>query len=109
MKIGMNTNIEALASKIQQNAAQAALAKQTGTAAEAVKSGARSAQAGVPVTVSSSIRSLEKGASSASDIDMAKVNAMRQAIANGSFSINAGAIADRLLGDTGLFLGVGQV
>lgn len=111
MKVGINNNVEMLASKLQQNVAQQALQKQTGTAAEAVQASGRNAQAGVPVTVSSSVRSLDHNvkASSDSDIDMAKVKAMREAIANGTFSVNAGSIADKLLSDASLFLGAARI
>ena len=111
MKVGINNNVEMLASKLQQNVAQQALQKQTGTAAEAVQASGRNAQAGVPVTVSSSVRSLDHNvkASSDIDIDMAKVKAMREAIANGTFSVNAGSIADKLLSDASLFLGAARI
>lgn len=54
--------------------------------------------AGVAVTVSSLARSM--GASNrgeAADVDMKKVNAVRTAIAQGTFTVNAEAIADKLL------------
>ncbi|KAA5551593.1 flagellar biosynthesis anti-sigma factor FlgM, partial [Pseudomonas aeruginosa] len=38
-------------------------------------------------------------------VDMAKVNAMRAAIANGSFKVDASAIADKLLTNTVELLG----
>lgn len=105
MKVGINNNVEILAAKLQQNAAQQAQQKQTGTAAEAVQASGRTAQAGVPVTVSSSVRSLDQNAKSSSDIDMAKVQAIRAAIANGTFKVSAEAIADKMLADASLFLG----
>ena len=52
--------------------------------------------AGVPVTVSAAARSLEV-TSAGSGIDEAKVAAVKAAIANGSFTVNPGAIADKLL------------
>ncbi|MBS7348861.1 MAG: flagellar biosynthesis anti-sigma factor FlgM [Comamonas sp.] len=109
MKVGINNNLEALASKIQQNATQNAQQKQAGSASEVLHTSTRNAQAGVPVTVSQSVRSLDHNAKTSSDIDMAKVQAMRQAIADGSFRVNAEAIADKLLGDASLFLGAGRV
>lgn len=54
------------------------------------------AGAGVPVTVSAAARSLEV-TSAGSGIDEAKVAAVKAAIADGSFSVNPGAIADKLL------------
>lgn len=105
MKVGINNNVEVLAAKLQQNAAQQAQQKQTGTAAETVQASGRTAQAGVPVTVSSSVRSLDQNAKASSDIDMAKVQAIRTAIANGTFKVSAEAIADKMLADASLFLG----
>jgi negative regulator of flagellin synthesis FlgM len=105
MKVGQNTNVEIIASKLQQNAVQQAQQKQAGTAGDAVQSSGRHAQAGVPVTVSSSVRSLDNNAKTSGDVDMSKVLAMRAAIANGTFRVDAGAVADRLLSDAGQFLG----
>lgn len=39
------------------------------------------------------------------DFDAAKVDAIRQAIRDGKFSVNAGAIADRLIADATSLLG----
>lgn len=79
----------------------ASLAAKSGPAASALlKAGAsKSTQAaGVAVTVSSMARSLEVGQSEeAADVDMAKVNAVKQSIADGSFKVNPEAIADKLL------------
>lgn len=40
-----------------------------------------------------------------SDFDSAKVDAIRQAIRDGKFTVNAGAIADRLIADATSLLG----
>lgn len=54
--------------------------------------------AGVAVTVSSMARSLEAGSTGETpDVDTAKVNAVRASIANGTYVVNAEAIADKLL------------
>ena len=54
--------------------------------------------AGVAVTVSPMVRSLEaSGADESPDVDADKVSAVRSAIAQGTFVVNAGAIADKLL------------
>ena len=54
--------------------------------------------AGVAVTVSPLARSLEASSQGeAPDVDMAKVNAVRASIAQGTFQVNAEAIADKLL------------
>lgn len=99
MKVSQNNNVEVIAGKLQHSAAQHKAA-----ASEVVRTTAAPRHPGVPVTVSSSVRSLDQNAKTSADIDMAKVNAMRAAIANGTFRINAGAIADKLLADTSRFL-----
>jgi negative regulator of flagellin synthesis FlgM len=69
--------------------------------------GATSAVKGsVSVTVSSSVRVLEqlRGAGEAADIDMDKVRAVREAIENGTYVVNAEAIADKLLAGAEEFL-----
>lgn len=54
--------------------------------------------AGVAVTVSTLARSMESSSSGdAPDVNMEKVNAVREAIAQGTFKVNAEAIADKLL------------
>ncbi len=107
MKVGQNTNIEMLAAKVQQNATQQAQQSKSGTAAEVVQQ-TRSNAAGVPVTVSNSVRSLDQNAKSSSDVDMAKVNAIREAIANGTFKVNASVVADKMLVDTAALLGAAR-
>jgi len=82
----------------------AALAASAAAAVKAERGGAagalrgQDAPSGVPVTVSAAARSLEASAVGAgSGIDEAKVAAVRAAIANGTFSVDAGAIADKML------------
>ena len=54
--------------------------------------------AGVAVSVSTLARSLEaSGQGEAPDVDMEKVNSVRASIAQGTFKVNAEAIADKLL------------
>ena len=54
--------------------------------------------AGVAVTVSNAARSLKADSTGAPpDVDMDKVNAMRSAIADGSYKVNPEAIADKML------------
>jgi negative regulator of flagellin synthesis FlgM len=70
-----------------------------GPAAAASTAAAKSTQtAGVAVTVSNMARSMELASrSEPGDIDNTKVNAMRAAIAQGTYVVNPGAIADKLL------------
>lgn len=97
MKVG--SNAERL-SQLQQNQMHAAAEKKAGSAGETVQRAA----AGVPVTVSNTARSLDVNTKTQGDIDVAKVRAMREAIANGTFSVNAGLVADKLLSDARGFL-----
>ena len=107
MKVGQNTNVEMLASKLQQNATQQAQQSKSGSAAEVVQQ-SRTNAAGVPVTVSNSVRSLDQNAKTSSDVDMSKVNAIRAAIANGTFKVSASAIADKMLVDAAELLAVSR-
>ncbi|MEG2045220.1 MAG: flagellar biosynthesis anti-sigma factor FlgM [Comamonas sp.] len=101
MKVGQNA--ERLA-QLQQTQNQASVDKKAGTVGETLQRTTQAAAAGVPVTVSDSVRSLDVNTKNQGDIDVAKVRAMREAIANGTFSVNAGAVADKLLGDASDFL-----
>lgn len=65
-------------------------------ATTAAESGAARAEAGVSVDVSSTVQSLGR-TGSGSGIDEAKVASMREAIANGTFTVDAGAVADKML------------
>jgi negative regulator of flagellin synthesis FlgM len=76
--------------------------------AQPVTGGSRAAATTAPVSsvapavdaveVSSAGAALVR-ASGSSDFDQAKVDAVRQAIAEGRFTVNAGAIADQLISD----------
>lgn len=73
-------------------------AKAPASAAEgAVKDAAAAPAAGVPVTVSTAVRALDPAQRSTGVFDAAKVKSVREAIDNGSFSVDAEAIADKLL------------
>lgn len=53
---------------------------------------------GVGVTVSEAARTLEQaGSNDAADVDLAKVESVRQAIAQNTYTVNAENIADKLL------------
>lgn len=51
----------------------------------------------VSVTVSGLARGLEKASATEPEVDVEKVNAMKQAIADKSYTVNPGVIADKLL------------
>jgi len=77
-------------------------AKSGPTAGAQVKPGASTTKstpaAGVAVTMSSLARSMEvDGASEGADVDMAKVSAVKQSISDGTYVVNPGVIADKLL------------
>ena len=73
----------------------------SGTARSA---GAAAIAAGDQVQVSAAAVRMNALSQSA-DFDSAKVDAIRQAIREGRFSVNAGAIADRLIADATALLG----
>lgn len=76
--------------------ASSASAVASSSAAQAPRS------AGVAVTMSNMARGLEKAAKgdASSDIDTKKVAAVKASIEDGSFTVNAEAIADKLLANT---------
>jgi negative regulator of flagellin synthesis FlgM len=76
------------------------LAAKNGPSASLIakSSAAKSTQStGVAVTMSSLARSLESSGSETGEIDMTKVNSVRQAISQGTYVVNPEAIADKLL------------
>ena len=101
MKIGQNPELTAAALQ-----AAAKQAKTSGPAAEEAAKGAQVAtsSAGVPVSFSSSAKALDPASRATTEFDADRVQAMRDAIANGTFSVSAEAIADKLLANTGEIL-----
>lgn len=96
MKIGPLTepHIAAGSSATQKPAQTSALDGSVPSSSVAAQALASSA----PVLVSALARTLETAsASSAGDIDTAKVERMRAAIGNGTFTVNPEAIAEKLL------------
>ena len=81
--------------------AQTGLAKQAKSPASAAEGAAKGAlaasAAGVPVTVSTAARALDPAARTTGDFDANKVKAVRAAIDKGEFSVDAEAIADKML------------
>lgn len=94
MKIGNNPDSANLVS--QAAARQQARAAAPAPAAEAAAQTASRATAGVPVTLSSAARGVDAGRSTA-DFDAGKVRAVKAAIENGTFKVDAEAVADKLL------------
>jgi negative regulator of flagellin synthesis FlgM len=82
--------------------AQTGLAKQAKSPASAAEGAAKDAAAvstaGVPVTVSTAARgALDPTSRPNADFNAGKVKAVRTAIENGTFSVDAEAVADKLL------------
>ena len=98
MKIGQPSELPASVTSTVSGAAQKA-AQSSNAAANANTNATQSTRsAGVAVTVSTAARALEKPErSEASDVDLAKVESVRASIQDGTFSVNAEAIADKLL------------
>ena len=91
MKIGQsNDHSVAISQNSQSNAAKA-----SPEAANAVRNERKTP--GVDVKVSSMARGLDKAGAPEPEVDIDKVNAMRQAIADKTYSVNPQAIADKLL------------
>ena len=96
MKIGQKPELPSAAAQATGSAKQQA---RTGApAASALGQGAAKAKAaGAPVSFSPAARGLETTSRSSSDFDVDRVNAMRAAIANGTFQFSAQAVADKML------------
>jgi negative regulator of flagellin synthesis FlgM len=84
-------------------------ADSAGAAATAGAAASAKPQAGVTVTLSSSASQALSGAGTAGSdsavFNTEKVEAMKAAIANGSFQVNAEAIADKMLSNAAEMLG----
>ena len=96
MKIGPPTDSPAL---VGTPAAPVTPKSEQGAGLSATVVATKSSQsAGVAVTVSTLARTLEAAKNEEpADVDSDKVNAIRAAIAQGSFVVNAEAIADKML------------
>lgn len=102
MKIGNKPDLPLSATQAQ--AAKQAPKSASAVATEEATQGQPARAAGVPVSFSSSARALDSQQRTHEDFDANRVKAMREAIANGTFRINADAIADKLLANTEEFL-----
>ena len=104
MKINSASDPSLLAN---QAAAAQKVTQGTGAAVSATTNAAQAPRsAGVSVTVSTQVRGLEAAKKGeAADIDTQKVAAVRASIEDGSYTVNAEAIADSLLSNAQDFLG----
>lgn len=95
MKIGPPTDNSARVGTTAQPVPQTS-GQSSGT--PAAPAGKRAPASGVAVTVSTLARTLEAAAAAeASDIDSEKVESVKTAIQQGTYTVNAEAIADKLL------------
>jgi negative regulator of flagellin synthesis FlgM len=87
------------ANLVNQAAAAQKASQGTGAAVSATTNATQTSRsASVSVTVSTQVRGLEEAKrSDAADIDTQKVAAVKASIEDGSFTVNAEAIADKLL------------
>ncbi|WP_294769436.1 flagellar biosynthesis anti-sigma factor FlgM [uncultured Rhodoferax sp.] len=98
MKIGQTPDIPSSVASTVSNAAQKAAQNNPAATAAAATAAKDSRSAGVAVTVSTLARSLEKPIGSESaDVDAKKVASVKAAIEDGTYVVNAEAIADQLL------------
>ncbi len=96
MKVGQPAEMPKVSAPSTAASDAAAPAKVRQEAAATASSTASSS--GVAVTVSTAVRTLEQAnRGEAADIDMEKVNAVRQAIEDGTYVVNPEVIADKLL------------
>lgn len=98
MKIGQPSELPALVTQAKAAATSKPEAGANTTAAGTARAGQSTRAAGVAVTVSSQARALDKASQiETPDVDAQKVATVRAAIQGGSYSVNAEAIADKLL------------
>lgn len=101
MKIGQTPELSAAqvaASKQQAKTAASAVATEESRQAQPARA------AGVPVSFSTSARALDQSGRANADFDANRVKEIREAIANGTFRVNAEAVADKLLANSEEFL-----
>lgn len=104
MKIGNTTDMASVVRASTSPAASVAQKTAQGASVPVAKNGASSSAGGVSVSVSSRAREVRGELSAAPDIDMEKVNAVRAAIEQGTYKVDAGAIADKMLAGARDFL-----
>jgi negative regulator of flagellin synthesis FlgM len=95
MKIGQPSDLPIVPTPPASGGSSGAAKAETGAAATASQS---ASSAGVAVTVSTQTRALEQAnRGETADVDMEKVNAVKTAIDQGTYVVNPGVIADKLL------------
>lgn len=92
MKVGTGTDMPPLG-----GAGGSKPASSSRSSAPAASSGPARAPEGVPVSVSSLARALDGAMGADPDVNLEHVAAVKDAIAKGTYVVNAHAIADRLL------------
>lgn len=97
MKIGQPSDIPSSVPSTVSGAAQKAAQKSSASTAATTSAAEGTRSAGVAVTVSTLARALEKPDRSDADVDTQKVASVKAAIEDGTFVVNAEAIADKLL------------
>lgn len=98
MKIGQPIDIPASVSPTASGAAQKAAQNASASNAASSQANQGTRSAGVAVTVSTLARAMEKPpVADAADVDTEKVATIKAAIQNGTYMVNAEAIADQLL------------
>ena len=104
MKIGNNPDLASAALGAEKStAAQTDRGLTTGVATPVAAKSAP--QASTTIELSSTVTKLMSGAPNEASFDAAKVGRISQAIASGKFTINAEAIADKLISNTKEMLG----
>jgi len=94
MKIGQNPDV---ANALSQATSAKQQTRTPAPGAEAAAKSASAAAAGVPVTLSTVARGVDQAGRSSGDFDAGKVKAVKTAIDKGTFTVDAEAIADKLL------------
>ncbi|MFZ4287615.1 flagellar biosynthesis anti-sigma factor FlgM [Variovorax sp. HJSM1_2] len=106
MKIGQTPELPALAG-VPDN--KKVVQEKEAAPAGVAREGVRATTSGASVSVSTMVRSLEQSSKGVTaDFDEKKVAELRAAIANGTFKVDAEAIADKLLANASEMLSVNR-